>query len=69
MIISKKRFDESISNAKEMTRYEERERWEFDNRFKYLHERIDQLEKKVFELQYSNKPEENELKCCSPVIG
>ena len=66
MIISRRKLQEE----KEQAFNEAMRRRDEDERFRYLHERIDRLEKTVYKLQASIvKPEENELKCCTPVRG
>lgn len=72
MIISKKRFAEKIRETKEQIYIEEMEKRNNEERIRYLHERIDRLERMVYELQGSvGKQEEtvNEWNSCTPVRG
>ena len=67
MIISRKKLQEEVEKAREQAFNEAIKRNEEENRFRYLHERIDRLEKMVYNLQVAVKPEECEPKYCEPV--
>lgn len=69
MIISKKKFQEEIEKAKEQVLYEAQKRRDDEDQFRFLHERIERLERMVYKLQAAVKPEEDNRKCCEPVRG
>ena len=54
MFITKKKFDEAIRKAKEEKEYEMWKREEDERKIRYIHERIDELEKTVFKLHGKN---------------
>lgn len=70
MFITRKRFQEEIERAK-MQAFDEAGRMQdIDNRFRWVHERIDRLEKTLYDMQtYMGKSEKNETDCCTPVRG
>lgn len=69
MIITRKKFQEEVAKAREQAFNEAVKRYEDENRLRYCHERIDRLEKMVYDLQTSIRKPEEELKCCEPVRG
>lgn len=64
MIISRKRFQEELLKEREQTFNEAMKRQDEENRLRYLHERLDRLEKRVYQLENASNPEFEELNAC-----
>ena len=69
MFISKKRFQEELLKEREQAFNEAMKRQDEENRLRYLHERIDRLEKRVYKLEDAGKPEFKELNTCVETKG
>ena len=64
MVISRKIFQEELLKEREQTFNEAMKRQDEENRLRYLHERIDRLEKRVYKLEDAGKPEFKESNTC-----
>ena len=62
MFISRKRFQEELLKEREQAFNEAMRRQEEENRLRWVHERIDDLEKRIYKLEDSmRKPEPVEM--------
>lgn len=70
MFITKKRFQEEITKAKKDAEEEMYRRQEMDDRDRWLHERIDRLEKRLWQLENPPVTVQGETceaaGCCDP---
>ena len=68
MFITKKRFQEEIAKAKKEAEEEVYRRQEMNDSFRWVHERIDHLEMRIYKLedQLKHQPEAVLEKTCDP---
>ena len=69
MFITRKRFQEEIAKAKKDAEEEIYRRQEEGERFRWVHERIDHLEKRIYKLecQLEHQPVPVQGECCEAV--
>ena len=69
MVISRKRFQEELLKERERTLNEAMKMQDEENRFRYMYERIERLENRVYQLEDAGKPDFKELNTCAEAKG